>query len=75
LNYFVEIEVHKYKMTSKRKYIKPEVIIIALDSSITLMMKSHPKPPKPRGPGNKGIDKPGYDEPAFKSPFGDKPFS
>lgn len=63
-------------MTAKRKYLKPEVIKISLDGSITLMMKSHPKPPKPRGRGNnKGIDNPGYDEPPFKSPFGDKPFS
>ena len=61
-------------MLSKRQYIKPEVRKILLDKSITLMMKSHPKPPKPRGPGGKGIDNPGYDEPTFQSPFGDKPF-
>ena len=62
-------------MTTKRHYTKPEVIRVFLDKSITLMMKSHPKPPKPRRPGGKGIDNPGYEEPAFKSPFGDKPFS
>jgi len=63
------------EMASKRKYIIPEVIMISLDHSITLMMKSHPKPPRPRGGGKKGIDDKGLDEPAFKSPFGDKPFS
>jgi hypothetical protein len=63
-------------MISKKRYIKPEVIRILLDKSITLMMKSHPKPPHPRRPGGgKGIDNKGLDEPAFNSPFGDKPFS
>jgi hypothetical protein len=62
-------------MASKKQYIKPKVSKILLDKSIILMMKSHPKPPKPRGSGKKGINNPGYDEPAFKSPFGDKPFS
>jgi len=59
-------------MTLKKKYTKPEVIRILLDKTITLMMISHPKPPKPRNPGS---GKKGLDEPAFKSPFGDKPFS
>jgi hypothetical protein len=62
-------------MAFKKQYIKPKVSKILLDKSIILMMKSHPKPPKPRGSGNKGINKPGYSEPAFRSPFGDKPFS
>jgi len=75
LNYIIEIEVHKYIMTIKRQYTKPKVIRVFLDKSVTLMMVSHPKPPKPRTPGGKGINDPGYDEPAFKSPFGDKPFS
>ena len=48
----------------KKKYIKPEIIRIEIDSSISLVMMSHPvhpphppKPPKPKG--------------AFDSPFGD----
>jgi len=62
-------------MQLKRRYIKPEVVKITLDRSVSLMMKSHPFPPDPRGrggrrePGRKGSD-----EPTFNSPFKDKPF-
>ena len=62
-------------MTKKKQYSRPEVIKVSLDNSVTLMMKSHPKPPKPRGHGGKGTNDPAYEDPAFKSPFGDKPFS
>jgi len=62
-------------MPARKQYIKPEVTRVILDRSVTLMMKSHPFPPDPRGRGGgKGLDNKGYDEPAFKSPFGDKPF-
>jgi len=62
-------------MTNRKQYTRPEVIKVSLDNSVTLMMKSHPKPPKPRRPGGKGFEDPAYENPAFKSPFGDKPFS
>jgi hypothetical protein len=55
-------------MTIKKGYTKPEILIISLDNSISLVMMSVPNPP-PRGGGSKGSDKP------FQSPFGDKPFS
>jgi len=73
----LKLKFLSYRMESKKQYIKPKVSKILLDKSIILMMKSHPKPPKPRGTttGKKGIQNPGYTEPAFKSPFGDKPFS
>jgi hypothetical protein len=58
----------------KKKYIKPEVIRIEIDNTISLVMMSHgngnghghghdkpPKPPKPKG--------------AFDSPFGDSNFN
>jgi hypothetical protein len=57
-------------MTSKKKYIKPEVNNIKVDKSFNLMLRSaHPKPPKPKGDGSKGTTTP------FSSPFDDKPFS
>ena len=62
-------------MTNRKQYTRPEVIKVSLDNSVTLMMVSHPKPPRPRGPGGKGKNDPTYENPAFKSPFGDKPFS
>jgi len=56
-------------MTNKKKYSKPELGVILLDNSITLvMMTTMPPPPPPRGSGSKGTDSP------FQSPFGDKPF-
>jgi hypothetical protein len=54
-------------MTNKKQYIQPRVIKIDIDSTITLIMKSHVKPPKPRG-GTTNDSQP------FASPFGDKPF-
>jgi hypothetical protein len=57
-------------MTIKKEYIKPEIIRIVLDNSISLvMMTTMPPNPPPRGGGSKGTDEP------FQSPFGDKPFS
>ena len=58
-----------FLVNKKKPYIKPQVTLIDLDQTITLMMISNPiwdGTPKssPKGP----------DEP-FKSPFGDKPFS
>jgi len=54
---------------SKRKYIKPEVSRIILDSSISLVMMSGPiDPPPPPIGGSKKSSEP------FQSPFGDKPF-
>jgi hypothetical protein len=56
-------------MALRKKYIKPQINLIILDNSITLMMVSNP-PPLETGKksGSKGSDDP------FKSPFGDKPF-
>ena len=53
----------------KTQYIKPEVIKIVLDNTISLQMQSPPNDPTPTG-GGKGSSK----EP-FQSPFGDKPFN
>jgi hypothetical protein len=55
-------------MTFKKQYIKPEIIRIVLDNTISLVMMTEGVPnPDPRG-GKKGNDTP------FQSPFGDKPF-
>jgi hypothetical protein len=52
----------------KKQYIKPEIIKVDLDYSISLvMMTVTPENPPPRGDGSKGSD-------PFASPFGDKPF-
>ena len=54
----------------KRRYVRPAVIRIELDYSISLvMMTSAPPPPPPRrGLGSKPDD-------PFASPFSDKPFN
>jgi len=57
-------------VNKKKSYIKPEITLIDLDQTISLMMVSNPDP---IGSGSKGSQK-GSDEP-FQSPFGDKPFS
>lgn len=64
------------KNIHRKKYTKPEIIKIALDNTISLVMMTDipPNPPPRGGGGGKGIKKRGLDEPAFKSPFGDKPF-
>lgn len=55
-------------MASKKQYIKPEIVCIILDNTISLvMMTTTPPNPPPRGGGSKGSD-------PFQSPFGDKPF-
>ena len=55
-------------MSLKKQYIKPEIMRISLDNSISLvMMTDVPPNPPPRGGGGKGAD-------PFQSPFGDKPF-
>jgi hypothetical protein len=56
---------------NKKSYIKPEVIRIDLDYTISIQMQSQPHDPPPDGPtgtGSKGSKTP------FASPFGDKPF-
>jgi hypothetical protein len=55
----------------KKSYIKPQIIRVELDNTISLQMVSQPHDPPPDGPtggGKKGADSP------FQSPFGDKPF-
>jgi hypothetical protein len=53
---------------NKKQYIKPTIIRIVLDYTISLQMQSGPKDPPPHGGGKKGTDEP------FKSPFDNKPF-
>ena len=57
-------------MIPKKRYIKPEIKCIKLDSSISLVMMTPPIDPPPGRGGGKGK---GTDTP-FQSPFGDKPF-
>ena len=59
-------------MTVKRKYIKPEISLIIIDNSITLMMISNPNPRRGGRKGDKK-DKDKAKDP-FASPFGDNPF-
>ena len=57
-------------MTPRKQYHKPEVIVVILDKSITLMMQTVVPPnPMPRSGGSKGAETP------FTSPFDSKPFS
>jgi hypothetical protein len=58
-------------MMIKKRYIKPIVSRILIDSAITLQMGTPPVNPPPRGGGSKNN---GNDTP-FQSPFGEKPFS
>jgi hypothetical protein len=51
-----------------KRYIKPDVIKIDLDYSITLQMLTQPTDPPPRTDSNGNKSEP------FASPFGDKPF-
>jgi len=54
----------------KRRYIRPTVIRIELDNSISLvMMTAAPPHPPGRSSGDSKPDSP------FASPFSDKPFS
>ena len=56
-------------MDLRKIYVKPEMIVINLDKSITIMMLSNPGPRGGSSPSpSKGTDTP------FQSPFGDKPF-
>lgn len=57
----------------KKEYIKPEINLVKLDNSISLVMMTYTVPvdPPPRGGGSKGSDQPN----PFASPFGDKPFN
>jgi len=59
------------KKLSKKKYIRPEVNIIRLDTDISIIMMTvqNPGKPPPWTPpgGGKGDD-------PFESPFEDKPF-
>jgi len=56
-------------MPIKKSYIKPEIVKVDLDYSISLVMMTFTPPnPPPRGGGGKGNNTP------FQSPFGDKPF-
>jgi hypothetical protein len=56
----------------KKYYLKPEVIEVVLDNSITLLMASDIPPVEPpaQGSGSKG-----QSSDPFASPFGDKPFN
>jgi hypothetical protein len=56
-------------MTLKKQYIKPEIVRIYLDNTISLIMMTTtpPNPPPRGGSAPKGTE-------PFKSPFGDKPF-
>jgi len=57
------------KIVIRKPYIRPEVSIVILDNSISLVMMTFVPPnPPPRLGGSKGGD-------SFQSPFGDKPFS
>jgi len=57
-------------MAPKKQYKKPEISVISLDNSISLVMMTHVPPnPHPRSGGSKGADTP------FTSPFDSKPFS
>jgi hypothetical protein len=55
----------------KKRYARPEINMIQLDNSISLVMMSGPidPPPPPFGSNQKGNSDP------FASPFGDKPFN
>lgn len=55
----------------KRKYVRPEMIRIELDNSISLVMMTTapPNPPPRRRLGDSRPDDP------FASPFSDKPFN
>jgi len=55
----------------KRRYVKPSVIRIELDNSISLVMMTSapPNPPPRRRHGGSDPSSP------FSSPFSDKPFS
>jgi len=56
---------------NKRSYIKPEIIRVVLDYTISIQMQSQPHDPPPDGPAGKGG---GGSNTPFQSPFGDKPF-
>jgi hypothetical protein len=56
-------------MGFKKLYVKPEIIQVNLDKSITLMMVSNPGPRGGSPPPSQKTDQP------FQSPFGDKPFA
>jgi len=61
--YFIFVD---YNM-NKKQYIKPEINLINLDNSISLVMMTIPPKPPPRAGGNKGVE-------PLSSPFGNKPF-
>lgn len=57
-------------MIGRKQYIKPVILKLEIDNSISLVMMTRPPmDPMPRGGSGKGADNP------FSSPFGDKPFS
>ncbi len=58
-------------MAPKKAYKKPEISVVNIDNSISLVMMTYvpPNPMMPRGDGSKGTDTP------FSSPFDDKPFN
>ena len=63
------MELKSLNKISKKKYVRPEVNMIQLDNSISLVMMSAPidPPPPPFGSSKKNSE-------PFQSPFGDKPF-
>jgi len=64
----VSLKTLKVKILPRKPYNRPEVSIVMLDNSISLvMMTVVPPNPSPRSGGSKGSE-------PFSSPFGDKPF-
>jgi hypothetical protein len=55
---------------NKKAYIKPNIIKVELDYTISIQMQSQPHDPPPR----RGIGDDNNKNTPFKSPFGDKPF-
>lgn len=63
------------KILSKKPYIKPEIIQVAIDNTICLMLMS-PGPPGNPDPGSRGGGGGGNQKDPFASPFdNNKPFN
>ncbi len=55
---------------NKKSYIKPTIIKVEVDYTISIQMQSQPHDPPPR----RGLGDDNNKNTPFKSPFGDKPF-
>ena len=63
-----KIKRRNLTVSIRKQYIKPEIVKVDLDNSISLvMMTIMPPNPPPRGGSSPSSD-------PFSSPFGDKPF-